>query len=64
MPPIEDVVISEQGIFIMLMNLDYSKSCLPDIPNSFLKAHADWVANYLVVLLSRSLLEGQVPSDL
>lgn len=62
--PIPDVKISETGILNMLLNLDIKKSCGPDnIPNTFLKRYAEWTSKYLHVLFTRSLCEGQVPSD-
>lgn len=63
-PPIPDVQISEPGILNMLLQLNTKKSSGPDnIPNTFLKRYAEWTSKYLHILFTRSLCEGQVPSD-
>lgn len=63
-PPLSDIVISEQGVFNLLLKLDVKKSSGPDgVPNEFLKRYAQWVSKYLTILFSKSLKDGQVPDD-
>lgn len=64
LPPIPDLVISENGILNLLLNLDVKKSTGPDgIPNAFLKRYAEWCSRYLFILYTHSLNEGQLPDD-
>lgn len=47
-----------------LSKLDVKKSPGPDnTSNMFLQRYAEWTSKYLHVLFSRSLQEGQLPSD-
>lgn len=47
-PPISDVIISENAVFNLLLKLDVEKSLSPDdIPNAFLKQYAEWCSKYL-----------------
>lgn len=49
-PPIDDVYISEEGIFSLLLKLDVKKSPRIDaIPNAFLVWYAEWSAKYLCI---------------
>lgn len=64
LPVISDVVISESGVFNLLLNVDTKKSPGPDkIPNAFLKRYAEWCAKYLYVVFTRSLRDGSLPDD-
>lgn len=60
----DEVVISEEGIFSLLLDLDVKKSEGPDnIPNLFLKRYAEWVAKFLIVIFNASLQQHNVPND-
>lgn len=64
LPSMPDVIISEEGVFNLLLKLDIKKSPGPDdIPNAFLKQYAEWCSKYLCVLFTRSLKEGVLPCD-
>lgn len=59
-----EVVISEEGIFSLLLELDDKKSAGPDnIPNMFLKRYAEWGAKFLTVVFKASLDQHCVPDD-
>lgn len=52
LPPIDDLEITETGIFNLLLNLDEKKSSGPDnIPNAFLKRYAEWSSKFLLFLI-------------
>lgn len=64
LPPMSNVIVTESGIFNLLLRLDVKKSSGPDdIPNSFLNRYAEWVSKYLHVIFSKSLQEGEIPRD-
>lgn len=64
LPPIEDMEITESGIFNLLLNLDVKKSDGPDnIPNAFLKRYAEWSSKFLLIIYSTSLSTGTLPDD-
>lgn len=59
-----DLVISEEGIFSSLLNLDPKKSAGPDdVPNAFLNRFTEWSAKYLFIIFNASLNEGDLPND-
>lgn len=62
-PPINNLDISEQGVFNLLLNIDSKKSPGPDeIPNEFLKRYAEWVSKYLTIIFRLSMSSGSFPS--
>lgn len=63
-PDMPDIVLSEQGIFSLLLDLDVKKSPGPDgIPNEFLKRYAEWVSKYLLIIFNASINQSQLPDD-
>lgn len=59
-----DLVISEQGIFALLLNLNVKKAIGPDdIPNAFLMRYAGWCAKFLYIIFNISLTQGVLPDD-
>lgn len=64
LPRIDDIEVTESGIFSLLLNLDVRKSAGPDlIPNAFLKRYAEWITGYLQVIFTKSLATASVPDD-
>lgn len=61
---IEPITITESGILNLLLNLDAKKGSGPDnIPNTFLKKYAEWVAKYLCLIFDKSLTTGRLPKE-
>lgn len=59
-----DIIITEEGVFSLLLNLDVKKSTGPDkIPNEFLKRYAEWVSKFLTIIFQTSLKQHHVPPD-
>lgn len=45
-PPLSETVISEEGVFNLLLKHDVKISSGPDgVPNEFLKCYAQWVSS-------------------
>lgn len=62
--PLELPVITEQGIFHLLLQLDTKKASGPDnIPNLFLNRYAEWMAKYLCIIFDKSLATCTIPDD-
>lgn len=60
----EEISISQEGVFALLLELDEKKSGGPDnIPNTFLKRYAEWTSKFLTVIYSASLLQHEIPND-
>lgn len=61
---IENIVLTESGIFNLLNQIDIKKSSGPDsIDNMFLKRYAEPISRYLYVIFDASLRLGSLPSD-
>lgn len=62
--PIEPLVISDEGIFNLLLNLDPKKACGPDdIANNFLLRYAEWCSKYLGIIYRKSVQTAKLPSE-
>lgn len=60
--PIDDVVISEEGVLNLLLNINTRKTPGPDgIPNEFLYRYAEWAARFLTKIFQSSLRSGSFP---
>lgn len=60
----EDIYISTHGIQVLLQRLDSSKGYGPDgLTKAFLKLCASTLAQFLKVLVDKSLLDASLPSD-
>lgn len=52
----EAVVISREGIFQLMLELEKKKGSGPDdLPTEFLKRYAEWVSFYLEILFVKSM---------
>lgn len=61
---IEDLVITQEGIFPVLLNLDTKRAEGPDgIPMLFLKRYDEWVSHFLKLIFERSSVTGTLPGD-
>lgn len=61
--PVHDLV-SQPGIFAMLLNLKTKATPGPDeIPNSFLHRYAEMVSHFLAIIFRASLLSSSLPPD-
>lgn len=64
LPPIENLEVTEAGVFELLLNLNVRKSCGPDdLPNAFLKRYAEWSSKFLTIIFNESLSRGVLPED-
>lgn len=61
---ISDLMVSTEGIFNCLLQVDTRKSSDPDgIPNAFFRRYAEWCSKSLYVIYSCSLKTCDVPQD-
>lgn len=61
--PIEDVVITEEGVLNLLLNINTRKSPGPDgIPNEFLYRYAEWASRFLTKIFQSSVPSGSFPN--
>lgn len=61
-PGIIDVVVTEEGIFHLLNNVDPKKCPGADaIHNEFLRRYAEWISKYLFIIFKVSLRYGVLP---
>lgn len=59
---LDDLILTESGIFCLLLEIDPKKSCGPDsIPNAFLKRYAEWMSKFLLIIYVKSLKTGEIP---
>lgn len=59
---LDDLILTESGIFSLLLKIDQKKSCGPDnIPNAFLMRYAEWMSKFLLIIFVKSLQMGEVP---
>ena len=61
---IDEVVITEEGVYELLCKIDTSKACGPDeIPGQLLNKGAPLIAEPLSILFNNSLQFGSLPRD-
>lgn len=59
-----ELVLSESGIFNLLLNINDKKASGADnIPNAFLRRYAGWVSRYFYLIFQASLLQSKLPED-
>lgn len=62
--PMDDITISQEGIFSLLLKINVRKSSGADnIPTAFLQRYSELVSEYLCVLFNASLHQCMLPSD-
>lgn len=60
----DNIIITQEGVFQQLLNLDAKKSNGPDnIPTQFLQRYAEWASRYLQLIFEKSLQTHSVPQD-
>lgn len=60
----DDVEISREGVFELLLNLNAKKANGPDdTPTQFLRRYAEWASHYLTLIFQKSLKTHSLPQD-
>ena len=63
-PSMEDITVTDQGVVALLLMLNPSKACGPDLlPARILKELAHDIAPNLTIIFKKSLDTGRVPKD-